>query len=143
MTHFNSVREVDAEDLPDGCCSTIFIYPVAEWLADFHSSLPAFCPRSYRIAADLFHSVSLVLPGGLRGSAGGAHVFCNRGIPSLFFAPRVQDQPRVPVCHRVHGHVFFAEGRAVVGGASPAPSPLLRPGTGSPFADALRLFLVA
>src|SRR5881394_560359 len=42
-----------------------------------------------------------------------------------------------------HWYDLFAEGRALVGGASPPPSPAFGPGTGFAFADAFRVFLVA
>src|SRR6266852_8838109 len=129
--------------LPDGFTFSIFVYTAAERLADFPASFFALCARSHRLAADFFHSVPLVLPGHLPGAAGRAHVLRHRGLSPLFFAPLVQDQPRVPVCDRVHGHDLFAEGRAVVGGASPPPSPAFGPGAGFALADALRIFLVA
>jgi len=66
--------------------------------------------------------------------------FRDRGLSPLFFAPLVQDQPRFPVCDRLHGHDLFAEGRALVGGASSPPSPAFRPGAGFAFSDAISAF---
>src|SRR6266481_871294 len=129
--------------LPDGFTFSIFVYTAAERFADFPASFFALCTRSPRLAADFFHSVPLVLPGHLPGAAGRAHVLRHRGLSPLFFAPLVQDQPRVPVCDRVHGHDLFPEGGAVVGGASSPPSPAFGPGTGFAFAHPYRVFLVA
>src|SRR5207245_4158232 len=105
-----------------------------DWSSDVCSSDLAF---------DFFHAVPLVLRGHLPGAALRAHVLRDGGLSPLFFTPLVQDQPRVPVRDRLHGHDFFAEGRALVGSASPAPSPAFGPGTGSAFADAFWILLVA
>src|SRR6266481_2893239 len=129
--------------LPDGFSFSLFVYTAPQWLADFPDSFVAFCTHSPGLTADFLHSVSLVLRGHLPGPAGGEDVFRDRGLSPLFFAPLVQDQPRFPVCDRVHGHDLFAEGRALVGGASSPPSPAFRPGAGFAFSDAIRLFLVA
>ena len=51
----------------------------------------------------------------------------DRRLPPLLLAPRLQDQPLVPVRARLPRRELGAEGRAVVGGASSRPSQVLRP----------------
>src|SRR5215472_5506217 len=143
MTRFKSAFIAKRRILPDGFYPTVLNYPVAEWLADFDFAFPAFFSGARRRAAAFLHTFSLVLPGDYFGGAPGAHVFCHCRVSPLFFAPLVQDQPRFPVHHRLHGDVFFTERCAVVGGAPSPPSSLFRPGTGFAFADAFRLLLVA
>src|SRR6266850_1425440 len=142
-SHVSNVPDWTQRILPDGFSFSLFIHTAAERLADFASSFVAVCARAHRLPVDLFHAVSLVLRGRLSGAALRAHVLRDGGLSPLFFASLVQDQPRVSIRDRLHGHDFFAEGRALVGGASPAPSPAFGPGTGSAFAHAFRLFLVA
>src|SRR5260370_23779393 len=141
--HLLSVRTWTWRILPDGFSFSIFVHTAPQRLANFCSAFLALCAHSPRVAADFLHALSLVLPGGLPGLAGGEDVFRHRGLSPLFFAPLVQDQPRVSVRNRVHGHDFFSEGRAVVGGASSPPSPAFRPGTGFAFANPFRILLVA
>src|SRR5262249_52402809 len=69
-----------------------------------------------------------------RGRAGthrshllGAAALDHRRLPPLLLAPRVQDQPRVPVHPGAGRHELHAEGPAVVGRRSPQTPPLLRP----------------
>src|SRR5262249_56259160 len=92
---------------------------------------------------NLFCAVPLVLPGcGLRALRS-AHVFRYRRISPLFFAPFVQDQPLVPVRDRLDGHVLLAERGAVVGAASPPPSPIFGPRRPPPLAHLIWFLVVA
>ena len=71
-----------------------------------------------------------------------AHVRRHRRLPPLLLAPRVQDQPRVPVRARVPRAELGAARRAVVGReASPAPS-ALRHRARRPLAAPARGFVV-
>src|SRR6266446_5813346 len=138
-----SVSKWTRRILPDGFSFSLFVHTAAERLADFADSFFAFWDHSPRLAADFLHSLSLGLPGGVPRLAGREDVLRHRGLSPLFLAPLVQDQPRVSIRDRVYGHDLFAEGRAVVGGTSPSPSPAFGSGTRFAFAHAFRLFLVA
>ena len=62
--------------------------------------------------------------------------FVTAGYHRYFSHRSYQDQPRLSVCDRVHGHDLGAKGRAVVGRASPPSSSLFRSGSGPALADA-------
>src|ERR1700682_4462899 len=99
----------DAEgNTKDGYRCTPLVYPAAERVTNFGAYVFAVCTGAYRITADIFHSISLVLPSDMPGVAGRSHVFGSRGISPLLSAPGVEDEPWVPVCDRVYGYELGA-----------------------------------
>src|SRR5262249_49565720 len=108
--------------------------------SDFRDSV---CSNSYRGAGNLFRALPLVLPDCRLRALRSAHVFLTPRLSPLFFAPFVQTQPLVPVRDRLDGHVLFAKGSALVGCASPPPSPLFGPGRRSALAHAVWFLVVA
>src|SRR5713101_9247651 len=125
-----------------GKCNKFPVYTPTQWSEDQLDRSHSVPDSASGRVVDFLDSFSVVVPACLRRGVFGADVLCDRGISPLFFAPVVQDQPVVSIRDCVHGYFFFAEGSVMVGGASPAPSPLQRSGRGSALADAVRIFLV-
>src|SRR5207248_5680639 len=88
---FISVAPWTRRILSDGFSFSLFVYTTPERLADFRSPFLAFCAHSHRLAANLLHPISLVLPGGMPRPAGREDVLRHGGLSPLFFAPIVQN----------------------------------------------------
>ena len=95
-----------------------------KWRSHSPDALHSVFCRAPGLYRRVFPEVSLVVSGGLPGALLRAHVFRDRRLSPLFFAPLVQNQPGVPVHHGAGRHQLDAKGRALVGRQSPAPSPL-------------------
>src|ERR1700676_2129372 len=119
---------------------TRFIDTFAQWVPHFTCFGFAFRTDSHPGYRNIFRAFSLVVSDCVPGAGRGADVFRYRGLPPLFRTPLVQDQPGVSIRARVSGDDFWPEGSAVVGGASPAPSPAFGSGTESALPAAVRFF---
>src|ERR1700687_116501 len=108
------------------CAAPCYFHPFAQRrkvAARFRNSFSSHSSRCFR---HLLLSVQVVLSDCLLPRLRIPYVLRHRWLPPLLLAPCLQNQPLVPVRHRLDGYVLLAKGRPLVGRSSPPSPPLLR-----------------